>query len=292
MTGEVLVLPDHLSGAIIDVHTHFFPEKLFASLWGYFERRSWAISYQDTADGLSRILRDLGVARFTTFNYAHKAGMAADLNEWTLEFCRKHPAAIPFATVFPGDEGNIEMLDSLFDQGFAGIKLQPLVSDFYACDERMREVYRFLVERGKVLAIHAGTAPVANRYVGAEYFEPVMEWFPEMKVLVAHMGAYEYDRFFELARRFPNLYLDTSVNLIDPAVMEDQFRRGRFPAPRIPTDFDQSVILELQDRVLFGSDFPNIPYTYQDCVDGILALGFGREFERKVFFENARMLFD
>ena len=275
------------------MHTHFFPEPLFASIWEYFAARSWKIRYKGSTDELARTLLDFGVDRFTTYNYAHKAGMAADLNDWTEAFARRHPGAIPFATVHPGDEGNARMLETLFDQrGFVGIKLQPLVSDFYPDDERMTDVYRAVCERGRILAIHAGTAPVANRYVGAGHFEPVMEAFPRMKVIVAHMGAFESERFFAMARRYPNLYLDTSVNFIDPSVMSELVRRGEFPPLELPVGFDHDALLELSDRILFGSDFPNIPYAYNDCVDSILALGLGGEFERAVFFENARRLLE
>jgi predicted TIM-barrel fold metal-dependent hydrolase len=291
LSENSLDIPDYLAGNITDMHTHFFPDRLFASIWEWFSRRNWDIRYQQTSSGLAQILRDKGVRRFVTYNYAHKAGLAADLNKWTADFARSEQGALPFATVFPDDEGNIEMLDSLFtDHGFLGIKLQPLVSDFYLCDERMMGIYRLLLERGKILAAHAGTAPVANEYVGADHFEPVMRELPELKVIVAHMGAYESDRFFDMARRYPNLYLDTSVNFIDPSLVSDLVSKGRFPPMEIPHEFDRDVLIELSDRLLFGSDFPNIPYEYEDCITSILALGLGEEFNRKVFFENAEEL--
>lgn len=283
--------PEHLSGRIIDMHTHFFPEKLFSSIWRYFTQRNWSIAYQDTPDGLARTLEGFGVARYTTYNYAHRPGIAAELNNWTCEFARRNPAALPFATVHPDDPGNEEMLETLFTQrGFFGMKLQPLVTDFYPCDERMFGCYRKVCEHEGILAIHAGTAPIANQYVGARYFEPVMEAFPEMKVVVAHMGAFEFDAFFDMARAYPNLYLDTSVNFIDPGLMRELVASRDFPPLHVPAEFDREVLLELSDRILFGSDYPNIPYTYDDCVESILRLDLGEEFESKVFYENARKL--
>ncbi|MBU1671068.1 MAG: amidohydrolase family protein [Actinobacteria bacterium] len=280
----------HYQGRIIDMHTHFFPEKVFESIWEWFGKRLWGVRYKDTPDGLAEILRGFGVERFVTYNYAHREGMAAGLNEWTAGFAQEHPEAIPFGTVMPGDDGNLAMLEDLFDRGFFGIKIQPLVSDFYPCDERMFEVYQLLLERGKVLAVHAGTAPIANQYVGAGHFEPVMERFPELKVVVAHMGAYELDRFFGMVRTYPNLYLDTAVSFIAPAVVAEQVARGRFPPLPIPHEFDPEVLLEFSERILFGTDYPHFPYEYEDCMDGILALDLGEEFERKVFHENARGL--
>jgi hypothetical protein len=283
---------DGLHGRIIDMHSHFFPERLFASIWDWFALRNWGIRYKMSPAELAITLHEQGVRAFVTYNYAHKPGMAGDLNRWTADFVRGQPGAIPFATVFPGDEGNVPMLVTLFDEGFAGIKIQPLVSDFYASDPRMNEVYELVVARGKILAVHAGTAPVANRYVGADHFEPVMRAFPEMKVVVAHMGAFEFERFFRLVREYPNVYLDTSVSFIDPELVAGLVARGEFPPLEIPASFDRATLLELSDRLLFGSDYPNIPYTYGDCIESILALGLGEEFERKVFFENAENLLE
>ncbi|MHB8894320.1 MAG: amidohydrolase family protein [Candidatus Geothermincolia bacterium] len=291
MNSEQLETPDYIKGRIVDMHAHFFPQKLFASIWKWFYDHHWHIAYQDSPEGLARTLRGLGVREFVTYNYAHKHGMAEGLNMWTAEFARGEEGALPFATVMPGDDGNLEMLEMLFDDhGFLGIKLQPLVSDFYLCDDRMMDVYRFLLERGKILTVHAGTAPVANRYVGADYFEPVLRELPDLKVIVAHMGAFEFDRFFAMVRRYPNVYLDTSVNFIDSELIAGLVSEGRFPPLEVPAGFDPDVLVELSDRLLFGSDFPNIPYAYEDCIDSILALGLGEEFNRKVFFENAERL--
>jgi predicted TIM-barrel fold metal-dependent hydrolase len=291
MTEPHLDRPGYIEGNIIDMHAHFFPAKLFASIWQWFYDHYWHIAYQDTPEGLAQTLRGFGVREFVTYNYAHKPGMASELNKWTAGFARKEPGALPFATVMPQDEGNLEMLDSLFtEEGFLGIKLQPLVSDFYLCDERMMDVYRLLLERGKILAVHAGTAPVANEYVGAQYFEPVLRELPELKVIVAHMGAFEFDRFFGMVRDYPNVFLDTSVNFIDPDVIAGLVARGKFPPLEVPAGFDPDVLAAMSDRLLFGSDYPNFPYSYEDCIDSILALDMGEEFNRKVFFENAARL--
>lgn len=284
-------MPASIDGRIIDMHSHFFPLRMFESIWEYFTTRNWSIRYQDTPDALAQNLLEMGVSRFVTYNYAHKPGVAAGLNEWTARFAELHPEAIPFATVFPADEDNRGMLDELLGRkGFRGIKIQPLVSDFYAWDERMDEVYECLLEHDAILTIHAGTAPIANEYVGADHFEPVMEKYPELKVVVAHMGAFEFERFFDIVREYPNVYLDTSVNFIDPELMRSLVERREFPPLQVPAEFDRGVLRELSDRLLFGSDYPNIPYTYEDCIRSILRLDMGDDFNRAVFFENALLL--
>jgi predicted TIM-barrel fold metal-dependent hydrolase len=49
-------------------------------------------------------------------------------------------------------------------------------------------------------------------------------------------------------------------------------------------------VLEFQDRVVFGSDFPNIPYRWESAVEAILELRLGRALEEKLLCTNAARL--
>ena len=53
-----------------------------------------------------------------------------------------------------------------------------------------------------------------------------------------------------------------------------------------------SRLRDLDDRILFGSDFPNIPYSYADAMRSIIRLpGIDDGWLRGVFYENAVALF-
>ena len=52
----------------------------------------------------------------------------------------------------------------------------------------------------------------------------------------------------------------------------------------------KDFFLHFQDKILFGSDFPNIPYKYSNQIDSIKNLKLGDEFEQKVFGANALKL--
>ena len=82
---------------------------------------------------------------------------------------------------------------------------------FYPDDPRILPVYERLLARGAVLLIHVGSAPWPNEFDGFPRFERVMDMFPELKVIVAHMGQFETRRHLELMERCPNLYLDTTM---------------------------------------------------------------------------------
>jgi predicted TIM-barrel fold metal-dependent hydrolase len=122
-----------------------------------------------------------------------------------------------------------------------------------------------------VLLIHAGRQPEVSEHTGARAFERLMRRFPRLTVIVAHAGADEFDAFFDLCGRYDGVYLDT-------AMVFNNYLGGPPPIGRV---------LEYQDRVIYGSDFPNIPYSLQAAVDAILSLRLGRTLEEKLLCTNA-----
>jgi predicted TIM-barrel fold metal-dependent hydrolase len=101
-----------------------------------------------------------------------------------------------------------------------------------------------------------------------------MRRFPRLKVIVAHAGADEFDAFFDLCGLYEGVFLDT-------AMVFNKFLGGPPPIQRV---------LEFQDRVVFGSDFPNIPYRWESAVESILELRLGRALEEKLLCTNAARL--
>ena len=92
---------------LADVHTHFLPERMQRRVWAHFDEagpligRPWPIQYRTAVETRVRTLRELGVRMFTALAYAHRPGMAASLNDWTLDFAAGVPQCLPSATFFP-----------------------------------------------------------------------------------------------------------------------------------------------------------------------------------------------
>ncbi len=62
---------------------------------------AWPIRYRWPDQQRVAHLHALGVRAFSALAYAHRPGMAADLNAWTLEFARATPGCLPSATFYP-----------------------------------------------------------------------------------------------------------------------------------------------------------------------------------------------
>ena len=275
----------------IDTHCHFFPPQIFKSIWNFFEspdeegnQRGWDIKYKLTTDAQIKFLANHRVKYFTTYNYAHKSGIAENLNDWTYELIKENKHAIPFGCVWPEDANRVEYIQKLFDEyKFLGIKLQLLVQNFYPDDERMHNIYKMVVDRGKWITFHVGTAPYHNQYVGYKNFVKFIEKYPNINVIVAHLGIYENRKFFDLLDKYNNLYLDTAMVYL-PEVFTKKWKENI----ELPSEEE---LLSYEDRILFGSDFPNIPYNYNQSIEGLLNLHLPKSFYDKVFYENAKKIF-
>jgi uncharacterized protein len=107
-----------------------------------------------------------------------------------------------------------------------------------------------------------------------------LERHPSLTVVVAHMGSPEYREFFALVERYPRVHLDTTMIWTD--FFEDAAPYPRDLLPRL---------VDLGDRVLLGTDFPNIPYPYAHQLEVLERLDLGDEWLRNVCFENSARIF-
>lgn len=272
----------------VDAHTHLHPPWLAAAIRRWFEGRpGWEFHHGTEPDAVARYLAEHDVDRFVFFSYAHKAGgLARELNAWLHETGRRLPAGLPLGTVHPGDPDVVDVAEEALDRyGFKGFKFHINVQRFHPDDPRILPVYERLLARGGVLLIHVGSAPWPNEYDGFPRFERVMARFPELKVIVAHMGQFETRRHLELMTRCPNMYLDTTAAMAPGSAI---YRDRPDASPADVTDDD---LLRWQDRIVFGSDFPNTPHPYEDERRPIWERPLPEMVHRKIFRENARRLF-
>ncbi len=287
----------------IDAHTHFFPEKLFKAIWSYWDRvyipffPTWKNIYEWPASELTAFIENEGTQYYTTLNYAHKPGLAANLNDWTFEFCKTNPNAIPFGTAHPGDDDFLEYAEkALTEYQFRGLKLQLMVTDFFIHDKRLDPLHKMMKDLDKVLIVHAGTAPgidqqpVPGAKVGVDAFKTYLDKFPDNKVIVAHMGGYEYEKFFKIVEQSPNIYLDTAM--VWPPPESELFPEEDAPGRILGDERVLSFMESCSNRILFGSDYPFIPFSYGSQIDELLKLQLSKGAFENIFYNNAKGLFD
>jgi hypothetical protein len=205
--------------------------------------------------------------------------MARELNRWVAETAAGLPGAIPLGTLHADDADVAKVAHEALDQlGLGGFKLHISVQRFRADDPRLFPVYERAEAEGRVFMIHAGTMPYRDGFTGLAHFRGVMERFPRLRVCIAHMGCFEHEGFLALTEEFEHLYLDTTMALAPAAAA---YLGGD------PAAITDAQLLRHQDRILFGSDFPLIPYDYDEERRWALARGLPEAVQHKIFYANA-----
>lgn len=266
---------------IIDIHTHFMPKAMLDKVWAYFDGvgpltgSTWPISYRFDEDRRLEILRGFGVLRFTSLTYPHKPGMAAWLNAWSRDFSAANADVISSATFYP-EPGAGEYVRDAIDQGVQVFKAHVQVGDYDPNDPQLDDVWGALQDSGVPVVIHGGHGPAAGRFTGPDGMDELLARFPRLTAVIAHMGMPDYGRFLDLADQYERVHLDTTMAFTD-------FSEARTPFP----SGDRSRLIDLGARILFGSDYPNIPYPYEHAVESIVRLDLGDAWTRGVLHDNA-----
>lgn len=239
---------------VIDSHVHLFPESIFSAVWKWFDSHAWHIRYQQSSSQLIDFLLSHGVHHVVGLQYAHKPGIARLLNEYMHDKVKQFDGQLTgLATVYPGEKGAVEVLQEAFDLGLKGVKLHMHVQCFDLNGNYMLPLYKCCLQNNKPLVIHAGREPKSKAYAcdpyaicGTKYVEKVLNDFPGLKICVPHLGFDEVDAYRNLLEKYDNLWLDTTMALTD-----------YFPECK-----DIDITQYRSDRVMYGSDFPNIPYAW------------------------------
>ena len=271
---------------VIDVHTHFMPKLVMDKVWRYFDSagplvgRQWPIRYRAAESQRVETLRQFGVRGFTALVYPHKPQMAAWLNQWAAQFCRSTPDCLATATFYPEPDA-ADYVQTAIRGGARVFKAHVQVGRYEPNDPLLDQVWGAIEDAAIPVVIHCGSGPVPGLHTGPEPIRRLLQRYPRLPLIVAHMGMPEYAEFLDICEHAADVRLDTTMAFT--AFIDETMP---FPPSQLPR------LRQLGDRILFGSDFPNIPYGYADAMRSITRVpGIDDEWLRKVFYENAAALF-
>jgi predicted TIM-barrel fold metal-dependent hydrolase len=270
---------------LADIHVHFLPPRMLEKVWEYFDDAEarygwpWPIEYRLGEEERLRLARSFGMAAIPALSYPHKPGMAQWLNDWSADLARRVPDVVHCATMYPEPEAGDYVARALAG-GARLFKVHLQVGRFGPDDPQLEPGWALLEAAGVPVVVHAGSKPLAGEHTGPEGIRRLLGAHPDLTLVIAHLGMPEYWEFAELAERFPRVHLDTTMVGTD-------FTERFAPLP----DGFPARLAELSDRVVLGSDFPNIPYPYAHQIEALARLGLGDAWMRQVLWENgARLL--
>ncbi|MBR1608083.1 MAG: amidohydrolase [Kiritimatiellae bacterium] len=159
-------------------------------------------------------------------------------NDSVLAAFREAPdLVVPVAWVTPTDPGVMaEIRRRVTQEGFRAVKLHPLFDAYSADDDFVDPVIDLAGELGVPVFVHSGHPPYSLPWQIAL----LAERHPAVPIVLLHMGhahGVYVDAALKMARRHPNLYLETSGTSMSIKIREAYDTVGN-------------------DRVLFGIDSP------------------------------------
>jgi len=179
----------------VDGHSHLFRGD------GYVERLI------ETAD-------HLGIGRISVSG--HHGAWNLLTNDGILRAAERYPdRLVPFAFVQLGEDGP-DAVKRAARQGFRGVKF---IAPFIPYDdERAFSVYEAVAEAGLPAHFHCGVVAyepglrASSEMMRPMRLDPVARRFPEMPILLSHLGVPEYEVATTLARMIPNVFVDITGN--------------------------------------------------------------------------------
>jgi predicted TIM-barrel fold metal-dependent hydrolase len=260
------------------------PDNVLRKVWAYFDHftsagLSWSARYRLSEERRLGLLRAFGVRRFTALLYPHRPDMAEWLNDWGASFAARTPDCLHTATFFAEPSAERYVAEAL-TAGARVFKAHVQVGGYDPRDPLLAPVWGLLAESGTPVVVHCGSGPEAGRHTGPGVFASVLARHPRLIAIIAHMGMPEYGEFLDLASRHPGVRLDTTM-----AFTPFTEKLRPWPASLTPR------LADLGDRILLGTDFPNIPYAYAEQLTALARLELGDDWLRGVCHDNAARLF-
>jgi predicted TIM-barrel fold metal-dependent hydrolase len=178
-------------------------------------------------------------------------------NDIAVELHKAAPdKVIPFMSLHPMDPGMNDEYDRAVGLGCKGIKLGPNYQDFDPVGEDAFKLYARLEADGLPIVFHQGTSPVQDaplRYAQPLVMDQVAIAFPDLKIVMAHLGHPWQNDCLAVVRKHPNVWADVSAQFYRPW----SFWNGMMAF------YEWGVT----QKILFASDWPvTVP---QDNIDGL-----------------------
>jgi predicted TIM-barrel fold metal-dependent hydrolase len=270
----------HPETPVVDAHVHILPDEILQAIQDWFAREvSWTLPDVTAAEIAGDIDAHLDGA--VIFPYAHRPGVAREMNQTVAHWQDQLANTVGLATVHASDDDPAAVVRDGLAIGLSGLKLHCPVQGFPPNDPRLDPVYELAVSRDLPTIIHASSHPFyrESEIVGPEPTAQLLARFPNLRLCIPHLGLFDPHAFLDLADEYETLVFDTAVAVGEPVHDLIGTRDGEFPADRLRT---------YADRIMFGSDYPTFPVSvdYAEMIDATATL-FDQN-QAAIFAENAQ----
>jgi predicted TIM-barrel fold metal-dependent hydrolase len=272
---------------IIDLHCYPGTKEWIACQGPYVEalakywKRDWVAKRED------EVLTDFADAEveavLVALDLETTIGTPPVTNEYVHAMWKRHPKRIIqcWGAVEPakGDIVFSQVKTAIQDLGFIGFHFHPIMQHFSVDDRRYYPVFELISELGAAVMIDVGTTGMGAgmpggmgaviRHAHPASIDRLAADFPDLNIVMAHPGWPWVEETTAVALHKGNVYWEMS---------------GWAPK-YFPGNLKTDMRGRLQDKIMFGSDYPSMPY--ERILREWRELGYKDEVMEKIFHKNA-----
>ncbi|MCZ7563275.1 MAG: amidohydrolase family protein [Burkholderiales bacterium] len=275
---------------IVDLHCYPGTQTWIDSQGPYVEalaqywNRSWVAKAEEE---VLKDFTDAGVeACLVALDLETTVGTPPCTNDYVHAMWKRHPQRIIqcWGTLdpFKGELAIREARKCVRELGFIGFHFHPIMQHFAVNDRRFYPLFETIDELGAAVMIDVGTTGMGAgmpggmgariRHAHPSAIDDLAADFPNLKILMAHPGWPWVEETTAVALHKGNVYWEMS---------------GWAPK-YFPGNLKVDMRARLQDKVMFGSDYPSMPYAR--ILKEWAELGYKDEIMEKIFHKNAERI--
>ena len=252
---------------IVDCHTHIWqsPEQLGDGALAELSRPTVVAGQKmrllPQADTANHLLAAEPADRTFVLGFRSKYLGAQIPNEYISDYCREHAdKMIGFAGIDPTDDDALDQVTHVtHDLHLKGLCICPAAQDFHPSDTRAMAVYERAAALHIPVIFYPGThlSPKTKmEYARPHLLDDVARSFPNLKILISHLGYPWVDEMLVLLGKHQNVFSDVAALLRRPWIAYDALVRAHQ--------------FQVIDKLLFGSDFPFT--TAGECIETLYTI--------------------
>jgi predicted TIM-barrel fold metal-dependent hydrolase len=233
---------------VVDAHVNIWNEEdILPLFYDQLRRvRPGEMSHRADADAIHAAMSNVDRAIVFPISYADTIGIESS-NDTCAAAVAKYPdKLIGFCYVDPRRSDYMERLRYAVEElGLVGVKYGPIYNGVHLHDPRMDPVYEYCQRNDLPLTMHMGTTYTQHSPIDLGrpiHADEVAERYPDLKMILAHMGHPWYEDCIAVVRKRPNVYCEVAAIYYRPW----QFYNVLVTAEEY----------RMADKIFFGTDFP------------------------------------
>ena len=235
---------------IVDCHVNVYDDDMILPLFGAGASNAvpGGFKFKSDADTVYEAMKEVDKAIVFSLRYKDSAGIDGN-DEVTARAVAKYPDKfVGFACIDPRMPDCMDLLvHATRDLKLKGVKFGPIYNGVSLLDPRMDPIYAYLQKNNIPLTMHMGTTFGRNAPIDEGRplnVDTVALRYPDLKMIMAHMGHPWYEECIVVARKQPNVYAEVSAL---------HYRPWQFYNILICA---QEYTVHNRNKIFWGTDFP------------------------------------